>query len=77
MRTHSQKSAECGEQHGYQTCDNSSLYMYFKELFFRIFSSGLARNPDIFALRRIPTLKIGDLGAEISVLNHKSIPIYN
>ena len=26
LRACSQKSAECGEQHGYQMCDNNSLY---------------------------------------------------
>ena len=61
--------------------------MYFKKTrFFRIFSSGWTGNPNFFALKHIPhleekfktlTFKIGGLGAEIFVRNHKSIPIYN
>ena len=78
---------ECGEQHCYQMCDNSSLYMYLKKLGFPGFSRQV--EPEIrifFALRHIPhiegkfktlTFKIGGLGAEIFVRNHKSIPIYN
>ena len=31
-------SAEYDEQHCYQMCDNSSLYMYFKKLSFSGFS---------------------------------------
>ena len=38
MRHVAKKSAEYDEQHCYQMCDNSSLYMYFKKLGFSGFS---------------------------------------
>ena len=36
--TCAKKSAEYDEQHCYQMCDNSSLYMYYKKLVFSGFS---------------------------------------
>ena len=82
----SQKSAECGEQHGYQMFNNKSLlyvYVLLRTLFWADFLIQLKPKYGFFALRHIPhvgekfktlTLKIGGLGAEIL---HKSIPIYN
>ena len=48
------KNEECGEQHGYQICDKSSLYMYFKKLSFSGFSHPVEPEIRIFFHQNMP-----------------------